>query len=54
MMRQEKRLQIAEELSYVKTPRANNSLQILTTVSREKEMDDLYFRQIRLKIESNF
>jgi len=44
--------QIAQALQYEKVTRKNKRIQIITYASREKEMSDPYYREIRLAIEA--
>ncbi|HJF68029.1 MAG TPA: LacI family DNA-binding transcriptional regulator [Staphylococcus kloosii] len=43
---------IAEKLRYEKVTRTNKSIQLITYASKEREMSDPYYREIRLAIEA--
>lgn len=48
----ERIMSIAEKLRYEKVTRTNKSIQLITYASKEREMSDPYYREIRLAIES--
>lgn len=48
----ERIITIAEKLRYQKVVRTNKSIQLITYASKEREMSDPYYREIRLAIEA--